>query len=613
MMRKRSLRARRGVAAVLVAVMALPLIIALGMAVDYVRMLTVRGELQRASDAASIAAARIMKTAPPNDAQITTDARMYFWANYRPNLLDSVIVGGQPSVTVNFERTRVTLSSTAEMPLVFGSFLGFSTATMSLTSTAEKYTRTMELVLALDNTASMNGGSPPGLRIANMKSGANQLLDIVFNNLDQRKVITACPAAGGPNWTRAFAWGAAAPDCYEHLVTASIVPFVATVNIHPRNTSAALNLFTPADAGGFGVAANTWKGCVEAMPGGEQDATAENLPSGQLRKYRWKPTPQTFTYGGNGFLGPNYWITSGPLATVETSWHNAFGAANAAWNKSSFGAGAGTGIGPNRGCGNPSIPLQISRNHAKALVNLLAPGFGNGTALNLGFSWGWRMLTPNYRAIWGWPSGGWYDWHSFYDYKAWDSVCSNGTAVCTGSGALGYADGRYVLVPRGVPRAYGTQTEKVLVLFTDGIGNEMGACPSGVTGGVPPDGAPECFFYSGAGDWLSNPYGVDPQTTLNDRTLTLCAAIKAAGGGPGLGGPKIFVILLLEPSAVNYAAKLATSVALLRGPGGCSSDSDDTISGVDGGKYFLHAPDAASIVQAFKDVGAVLSAIRLVQ
>ena len=71
---------------------------------------------------------------------------------------------------------------------------------------------------------------------------------------------------------------------------------------------------------------------------------------------------------------------------------------------------------------------------------------------------------------------------------------------------------------------------------------------------------------------------------------------------------KIFVILLYEG-----ASPPASAVSLLRGPAGCSSDTADTVFGASGGKYFLHAPSAAAIVGAFKDVGAQLSAIRLVQ
>ena len=632
----RAARTRRGSIAVLVAVTAIPLIIALGMAVDYARLLTVRTELQRSADSAAIAGARSMITTPPNDATVTSDARMYFWANYRRDLLGSTIIGVEPSVTIGNRRTTVQVDVTAQVPLLFGGFFGMTTTDLSVSATAEKVVRSLELVLALDNSNSMSAAG----RMTSLKNGASQLMDILYGVNDSTYAdncaISTVDAFGVTTWH---------PECREFKVLVGLVPFVAAVNARPALlTRGVLNVLMPGDAGGFGTPAtnNPWKGCVEAIPGSGDipgfviagtpdpllsDAFAVNTPTyppdvddgfggripANIMAYRWKPSAALSyfrTSDGNTFGTPNFWVPAGPLppATAERwylatassgysaatprVWHELRGTGSGfTYPFGSADSGANREYGPNRGCGYPILPLQNSKAYAKSAIAELNFGAPTGTTIGLGFTWAWRLLSHNWRPVWQAPStlygnppasaGGGAYWESSFFF-----------------GGTHFPGAAVTPVNRPADPALNPNVTKVVVLFTDAAGNEMGSCSSppvwtGARWEAPSSG---CWYYSAYGDWSGNPLGVTPATALDDQTVRVCQAMKSAG---------IVIFTIVLDATVNPQVE-----AMMKGPVGCSSD---TVATAADPRFFFRAPDNVALEAAFREVGAQLTNLRLVR
>lgn len=328
------LRDQRGVAAVFLAVALIPLIGAVGLAVNSSIGYLLKTRMGKSLDTAGLAAGRIAL-----DANAATVARQYFDANFGK---------GNPSVTLDsfeFEVDPtfhfVTLSATATTPTLFMRVLGHDTMTVGARSVIERETTGMELALVLDNTGSMYGAA-----FTSLYNAANDLVDIIFG--DKNTVDNL--------WV-------------------SVVPYVSTVNIGNSRTGwlatgdrVLTNLASYSTDG--------WKGCVmgQAMP---YDADDTPISSQKLTSFFNATTTST---------SDNKW------PTIKTS--------IADQNKGTS-ADENTARGPNLGCGSPITPLTPNKSTVKAALQAMGPVHRGGTTGNLGLTWGWRTLSPRWRAAWG--------------------------------------------------------------------------------------------------------------------------------------------------------------------------------------------------------------------
>ena len=536
---------RRGSVAAVAGIVLVPLTMLVGLAVDYARLSSVRSELQAAVDAAALAGARVVLGSPPNDAVVREDARRFFWANFRSGLAGSRIGTDEPVVTViEPQRNQVRVRATAEVPVVIAGAVAAllpggppmaTTYMVSADATVQKYQRGMEVALALDTTASMANDS----RLVNLKIAAGDLLEILYGlENDTRESIECSQVAGGER---------VCSPVYSLLV--GVVPFVATVNVTPARDNGPLpKIVAPEVVNAVtwsnpASAQNYWKGCVMARPFPYEEAYADATPlESPFMPYFWPSTPSTVVWGGVTYTGPNPWT-----GTQET-WP-AWPVPSNPFNRNEVGWGAGQPTpGPNLGCGFPLLPLQPSKATAKTHINALDVGARNGTTVSLGFSWGWRLLSPKWRPWW---EGG--EWNLY-----------SGTTKITAA------------TPMGSPREYDSGTEKVIVLFTDGQ-NEMG---DGT-----PDSVQSCCT-NAYGDWATRPLGSTPVALLNQRTVEVCQAIKASG-------VRIFVVLLFPsppPAVLNTFNE-----------NGCAS----------GPEYFFNTPTASDLQAIFRQIGAQLTNLRL--
>lgn len=558
----RPFSSRRGNLAIITGVAALPLMVAIGLAVDYTRASAVRAELQRAVDAASLAGARVLVSYPLNQNTVEADARRYFFANYHDGMNSASLVNGGPSTTItqpNYDKVEV--GAAADVPMLFGRLIGFNTLRVTVNALTERYSRGMELVLALDTTNSMSSSS----RLTNLKAGAKDLMDIVFGATNNERSRQVCPPGGGNlggggnnsgnagngngNSGNADNGSNACPVEYTLLV--GIVPFVATVNVTPdrgRSGSAMPNIVNPTSVTAISWSGSYWKGCVKARTSPYEEASADATPTtSPFEPYYWAPSAATVVWGGTTYTGPNPYTP--PSTPVET-WQNQFSGTNRTMNRTQVGWGSGNQTGPNKGCGYPILPLQPYKNMAKQHIDALQVGPTNGTAVTVGFSWGWRLLSPAWRSWWA--GGRWYAFNS-----------SSLTSTFT---------------PTNAPVDYGTLVDKVLVLFTDGQ-NEMG------------DGTPnsvQSCCTNAYGDWATRPLGTTPVDELNRRTVEVCNAIKR-------NNIKIFVVLLYSNPP--------QSVLNTFNENGCAS----------GPTYFYQTANATNLRTVFREIGSSLSNLRLVR
>lgn len=108
----------------------------------------------------------------------------------------------------------------------------------------------------------------------------------------------------------------------------------------------------------------TWAGCVEARDDGDDTSDAP-------------PDAHAFQ--------PYYWRDEG-----DNDWVNNSGAAR---------TGLGSSLGPNKNCPAELTRLTPTKSRLVAAVDAMK-AVGN-THINYGAVWGWRLLSPNWRGLWG--------------------------------------------------------------------------------------------------------------------------------------------------------------------------------------------------------------------
>jgi hypothetical protein len=238
--------------------------------------------------------------------------------------------------------------------------------------------------------------------------------------------------------------------------------------------------------------AGSWKGCVEARDTvANEAANAEALPATQLwRRSYWPSTLNVRFYNVSGQialngstprLGDNQWGTGVSPATNED-----YNAGNNAY-------------GPNLGCGPAITSLQPYKTAALTAISQMQPWSRGGTMANLGLAWGWRVLSPEWRGLWGGDT------------------------------------------PASYPLDYNSAlVDKVVVLLTDGTNEwydwdnyRMPGCagfgnPCPTPAPVPTDADYTAYDRLAAGRVGTTDRGA-ATTEINTRMSALCTAMKAKG------------------------------------------------------------------------------------
>lgn len=227
----------RGIVAATIALLAVPLVLAMGVAIDGARVFLVRSRLAQAVDAATLAGAQ--GTEPTT---ILPEAQRLFDANFTPGYLGSSV----SPLTVEHDPTAgtVLIVARARVPTMVMQLARFDTVEVEARAKAIRRVNGLEVALVLDVTGSM-----AGRKIDALKRAAADLVEILFGDVE-----TA-----------------------EELAVA-VVPFSARVNIGLSRSA-----WTSGSASG-------WKGCVESR-GGLLALSDDPPAAGPFPK-----TPGTYTY-----------------------------------------------------------------------------------------------------------------------------------------------------------------------------------------------------------------------------------------------------------------------------------------------------------------------------
>jgi Flp pilus assembly protein TadG len=161
---------RRGNAAIMFTLAILPLMAAVGSAVDYTRAANVRTALQTAVDATAL---MLSREAPAlSGTQISQKASDYFNSQFKRAEASNIVVTStfvQPTAG-NF---ALTVTATASVASTFSQIWGHSQTNLSASSEVHWGVKRLEVALALDNTGSMSSSNKMG----ELKTAAHNLLD----------------------------------------------------------------------------------------------------------------------------------------------------------------------------------------------------------------------------------------------------------------------------------------------------------------------------------------------------------------------------------------------------------------------------------------------------
>lgn len=373
---------KRGNVAMMFAIAAIPVVGAVGAAVDYSHVSEVRSKLVDALDAGVLA---VGSQPPMTDAQAFNTVNQWVDLHMGPDYakywkLDSVTQDGDG---------KITAVATGDVDTTIARVLGIDTVPIDVTSQAVRSIGKIELALVLDNTGSMKKGD----KIGKLKDAATKLVDTLAN------------AAKDPNDLKI-----------------ALVPFSQTVNVGPTydnaawldvagNSASAKTLFGGRNVNRFSLfrkVGTSWGGCVEsrAMPYETNGAP----PKGGNFDSLYVPYFAPDEPGKEGDSGKdtynNSYLDDSDLAVVKTLFQ-ALGLdglddwlmlqADISKYKGTPFSGTtknmGYQYGPNSGC--EIAPLLRLTSDVSTVKTAISGMIANGnTDIPMGAAWGWNVLAP---------------------------------------------------------------------------------------------------------------------------------------------------------------------------------------------------------------------------
>jgi len=573
-------RDRRGIAGLIFAIGAIPLILSIGVGVDALRIWLVRSRLITAVDAAALAGGRNL-----NLAAATRDAEVQgmFWTNFQRTAVDPLdsnrwlgFMGASapnPTICVQPTCTDVTtnvirVTNSARVPTTFMRLskafggIDFDTVTVSWATESRRADLGMEVALVLDVTGSMGNNLTPspfgsvnnnGTNIDALRLAAGDLINILY----------------GTNETLPNLW-------------VSVVPYTTTVNIGTGNSG----WLTAADRDFTRYSPRTWLGCVEARHQNLNDRNDATPTTAPFRSYFNASTLNWYTVTSTGAAipGDNDWAASltGTFGITEM-YQDARGNSN---------------TGPNTGCpALPILPLTAAKTTVLNTIASIRSVFKGGTMHNVGMQAGWFTLSPNWRGLWGNASlplnyntqffqkvvvlmtdgvANWNDW----DAGA-PGVCGD-TSVDNNSNPAGSPP----LQPRVCPASGTTATT-----YPRNVTLGAGAAPLYQSLAGTSNTNPNTD-YSGYGRLLENRLGItgtlsqgNMTTELNSRMSALCTSMKQQG-----------IIIY----TVTFNLTDTNTQTLFRN---CASSAD----------FWFNSPTQATLRAAFQQIGTQLANLRLLK
>jgi len=366
-------RDAKGNVAILFGIALLPVLLGVGVAVDYGRALIVRDRMADAADSAALA---IGSWPGLTQAELKTKAQQFFTANYPPSDL-----GTAGALNVVFTGDNIAVTVSGSVPTTIMKLANVSDLNVGATTTVTKKERNIELILVLDITGSMNSGG----KLTAMKNAAKKMVETLFEGKSTSDTLKV-----------------------------GIVPFSAAVNVgtdkkdsgwidtatYPNNSTIAKEDFgftngqsafkTLYKDGNNGLKNRTWAGCVRER-GGAYELT-DDAPSSTATK--WAPyfapdEPSSGgTYANNYIADGSYSGATCPNGSSTAEKRQCFTGKYKNVSVSS------SSKGPQYNC-SPS-PIMAMTNVKSTVVDTINGLTADGnTVIPAGLLWGWRAISPS--------------------------------------------------------------------------------------------------------------------------------------------------------------------------------------------------------------------------
>lgn len=268
-------KVRDGSVGVILALTAVPLLLATGISIDLGRAYLVKERLTNTADKAGLALG-----AASSSADLDTLLSNFFNANFPSDSIGSVT-----ETSYTNDGTTITISATASVTTTFMQLLGRDTISVTASSEITVQEDSLEVVLVLDNSGSMSGS-----KLTSLKSAANSLLDILFGD-----------------------------ETTSTQVKIGLVPFSNNVNIGNSNTGYV------SDPTVFNWYSDEWQGCVEAQTTDDEDTKDDY--TGTWTPFYWPDdSNNNWYYSGSDHIsssrGPNLYCPDQeivPLTNVKST------------------------------------------------------------------------------------------------------------------------------------------------------------------------------------------------------------------------------------------------------------------------------------------------------
>jgi Flp pilus assembly protein TadG len=344
-------RDESGIVLILFALLIIPLLLVVAIAIDFSQTLVVKRQLTAAVDAAALT----LGTLPTlDDAEAEAKAEDYIRAHYPGGA-----IGRLTGFSVLREGEAVEVSATAEIDTSFLRVAGYDTLTVAVNSRVQRKQNKLEVVMALDNTGSMGGW-----KIVALKDAANTLVDTLFGEETEAPAVKIglVPFANAVNIGRLMRGTAIMDEATPAAINGEQITNGGTV----------ISMFRVFDE--LGVA---WGGCVRART--ESFDTSDAPPTSADRRTLFTP-----------YFAPDEPLLAWPLLSannyfgIDTTPQHAFthyqGRSNVNAN------------GPNFNC--PAV-VQPLTNVKSTITTAIAAMNPNGqTVIPEGLAWGWRLISP---------------------------------------------------------------------------------------------------------------------------------------------------------------------------------------------------------------------------
>ena len=318
--------------AVAAAAIILPVLLAVGFAVDYTRITETRNHMQNAADAAALAASVENTLSKSKRKKIARDVFSANFDDFNPAFFKVDFIGDTVRVT-----TKVNL------PMTFMGLGGKTHTPIDVASETTSSVSEIEIALVLDVSGSMRAGLGSGKnRLTVLKESAHLLLD----KLDALKTAK---------------------------VKVGIVPFTMNVNIGKSRKTLVEGEDDPLFAG------TEWKGCVFAQSKGNY--VADN-PKTKFRAWAYPPLPDASSGSNICYKNASNGTNDAYGNLEEINFTTSLSAQYDGPNRNCV--------------RHELLPLTSNLTTVRNQLNSLTAEGNDGTIIGPGVTWGLRVLSPGW-------------------------------------------------------------------------------------------------------------------------------------------------------------------------------------------------------------------------